>query len=393
MGLLSGFNVTLPEIEILGQAARAAFSGAAIPNGWSVLTPQQLGLAPQYWDGLYFTDNGASAIVLQQGNSIIVSFRGTDSTADSFYYPELLFGTYINRFQPLLTAIAAQAPGDTHFYFTGTSLGGGAVNQMADIASYESAGVFVGRDVRHLIDGAATKARSSKIKMRIARRLRRNRCEQGLKPIYICTEQQFRIIERICCAVRTPERYYDRIALLQDDGACTVVREVKSIPVLRSQPELLWGQHAPAIRDRSPAERGSCRLTQYFDFRERDVEATEQAHERLLLRSVYCVSAVLRVPTTAGRLILNSVHLNGVPGNDWRSSFRTTRAHARVLQKQAHHSLVVRNPADRLSHSGRFPQTQFAPGRPLCSRRAPGTCRISRWGAGDRFGPPRRTEP
>jgi hypothetical protein len=27
MGLLSGFNITLPEIEILGQAARAAFSG------------------------------------------------------------------------------------------------------------------------------------------------------------------------------------------------------------------------------------------------------------------------------------------------------------------------------------------------------------------------------
>jgi hypothetical protein len=142
MGLLSGFNITLPEIEILGQAARAAFSGAAIPNGWSGLTPQQLGVAPQYWDGLYFTNNGASAIVLQQGNAIIVSFRGTDSEEDFAYYPELLFGTYINRFQPLLTAIAAQAPGDTHFYFTGTSLGGGAVNQMADIASYEYAGRF-----------------------------------------------------------------------------------------------------------------------------------------------------------------------------------------------------------------------------------------------------------
>src|SRR6266699_2175024 len=61
MGLLSGFNVTLFEVEILGQAARAAFSGAAIPHGWSVLTPQQLGLAPQYWDGLYFSNNGASA--------------------------------------------------------------------------------------------------------------------------------------------------------------------------------------------------------------------------------------------------------------------------------------------------------------------------------------------
>jgi hypothetical protein len=48
MGLLSGFNVTLSEVETLGQAARAAFSGAAIPNGWSVLTPQELGVAPQY---------------------------------------------------------------------------------------------------------------------------------------------------------------------------------------------------------------------------------------------------------------------------------------------------------------------------------------------------------
>jgi Ca2+-binding RTX toxin-like protein len=142
MGLLSGFNITLPEIEMLGHAATAAFSGAAIPNGWSVLTPQQLGVAPRYWDGLYFTNNGASAIVLQQDNAIVVSFRGTDSEQDFAYYPELFFGTYINRFQPLLTAIAAQAPGDAHFYFTGTSLGGGAVNQMADIAPYEYAGRF-----------------------------------------------------------------------------------------------------------------------------------------------------------------------------------------------------------------------------------------------------------
>jgi Ca2+-binding RTX toxin-like protein len=142
MGLLSGFNITPPEVELSGQAARAAFSGGAIPNGWSVLTPQQLGVAPQYWDGLYFSNSGASAIVLQQGNAIIVSFRGTDSQQDFVYYPELLLGTYINRFQPLLTAIAAQAPADTHFYFTGASLGGGAVNQMADIASSEYAGRF-----------------------------------------------------------------------------------------------------------------------------------------------------------------------------------------------------------------------------------------------------------
>jgi hypothetical protein len=142
MGLLSGFNITLPETEMLGQAARAAYSGGAIPNGWSVLTPQQLGVATQYWDGIYFSNNGASAIVLQQGNAIVVSFRGTDSQEDFAYYPELLLGTYINQFQPLLTAIATRAPGDTDFYFTGDSLGGGAVNELADIASSQYAGRF-----------------------------------------------------------------------------------------------------------------------------------------------------------------------------------------------------------------------------------------------------------
>jgi hypothetical protein len=142
MGLLSSFNITITETEMLGQAARAAFSGGAIPNGWSVLTPQQLGAASQYWDGIYFSNNGASAIVLQQGNAVVVSFRGTDSQEDLAYYPELLLGTYINQFEPLLTAIAARAPSDSHFYFTGDSLGGGAVNEMADIASSQYAGRF-----------------------------------------------------------------------------------------------------------------------------------------------------------------------------------------------------------------------------------------------------------
>jgi hypothetical protein len=142
MGLLSGFKMALSETEMLGQAARAAFSGGAIPNGWSILTPQQLGVATQYWDGIYFSNNGASAIVLQQGNAIVVSFRGTDSQEDFAYYPELLLGTYINHFQPLLTAIAARAPTNTHFYFTGDSLGGGAANEMADIASSQYAGRF-----------------------------------------------------------------------------------------------------------------------------------------------------------------------------------------------------------------------------------------------------------
>jgi hypothetical protein len=142
MGLLSSFDITIPETEMLGQAARAAFSGGAVPNGWSVLTPQQLGVASRYWDGIYFSNNGASAIALQQGNAIVVSFRGTDSQEDFAYYPELLLGTYIDQFEPLLTEIAARAPSDKRFYFTGDSLGGGAVNEMADIAYSQYAGRF-----------------------------------------------------------------------------------------------------------------------------------------------------------------------------------------------------------------------------------------------------------
>ena len=142
MSLLSGFNVTLPQVGLLGEAAKAAFAGGVVPAGWNVITPQQLGVSPQYWDGNYFTNNGATAIVLQQGNDWIVSFRGTDGSNDILSYPELVLGTYINHFQPLLNAVASNAPGGTHFYFTGASLGGGATNEMANIAGSQYGGEF-----------------------------------------------------------------------------------------------------------------------------------------------------------------------------------------------------------------------------------------------------------
>ena len=63
-------------------------------------------LGLQYSDGIYFTDptSGASAIVLQQGSSYIVAFRGTDDQNDILHYPELLTGTYIHHYDPLLNA-------------------------------------------------------------------------------------------------------------------------------------------------------------------------------------------------------------------------------------------------------------------------------------------------
>jgi Ca2+-binding RTX toxin-like protein len=142
MSLLSGFNVNLAEVGLLGEASLAAFAGGVIPAGWNVITPQQLGVSSQFWDGIYFTNSGASAIVLQQGNNWIIAFRGTDGADDILRYPELVSGTYINHFQPLLNAVALNAPEDTHFAFTGASLGGGATNQMANIAGSQFAGEF-----------------------------------------------------------------------------------------------------------------------------------------------------------------------------------------------------------------------------------------------------------
>jgi len=142
MSLLSGFNITLPELSLLGEVAMAALAGGVVPVGWNVLTPQQLGVPPQYWDGNYFTNNGASAVVLQQGSTWIVSFRGTDGPDDIARYPELVLGTYINHFAPLLNAVASNAPDGASFYFTGVSLGGGVTNLMANIAGSQYGGEF-----------------------------------------------------------------------------------------------------------------------------------------------------------------------------------------------------------------------------------------------------------
>jgi hypothetical protein len=146
MSLLTGFNISLDELGLLGQASQAAFVGGNIPAGWTVVTPAQLGLGSQYSDGIYFTDptSGASAIVLkqEQGSSYIVAFRGTDGQNDILHYPELLTGTYIHHYDPLLNPLSAIALSGADFAFTGASLGGGATNLMADIAGSAFGGAF-----------------------------------------------------------------------------------------------------------------------------------------------------------------------------------------------------------------------------------------------------------
>jgi RTX calcium-binding nonapeptide repeat (4 copies) len=145
MSLLTGFNISLNEVALLGQASQAAFIGGTIPTGWKVVTPDALGLGSQYSDGNYFTDptSDASAIVLQRGpSSYIVAFRGADDPIDILHNPELLTGSYIHHYDPLLNALSARAQSGADFAFTGASLGGGATNLMANIAGSAFGGAF-----------------------------------------------------------------------------------------------------------------------------------------------------------------------------------------------------------------------------------------------------------
>jgi hypothetical protein len=49
MSLLTGFNLSLNEVALLGQASQAAFIGGTIPAGWTVVTPAQLDTATPLW--------------------------------------------------------------------------------------------------------------------------------------------------------------------------------------------------------------------------------------------------------------------------------------------------------------------------------------------------------
>ncbi len=95
MSFLPNSNFTMGEVDLLAQAAQAAYAGNPLPDGWTVVTPAQLGLAAGYQDGNYFRADlfgSASAIVLRHNNQYILSFRGTDHiTTDGPYYPELFF--------------------------------------------------------------------------------------------------------------------------------------------------------------------------------------------------------------------------------------------------------------------------------------------------------------
>jgi Ca2+-binding RTX toxin-like protein len=155
MSLLSGFDLSRDDLVRLAGAAEATYDdanrssdeierSALVAAGWEIVTPAALGLISAYQDGIFFAGEslGARALVLRKGDDYIVSFRGTDGFIDVGDYGRLLTGTYDDMFAPLLQALASQSTTSAKFEFVGHSLGAGAVNQLADVASTAYGGRF-----------------------------------------------------------------------------------------------------------------------------------------------------------------------------------------------------------------------------------------------------------
>ena len=136
MNLQSISKSELLRIMDMAQLANAAYSGVAAPPGWSFMNLAGLNLPTGLWNGVDYSNNGADARVLVGGSGeIVVSIRGTEFTslADLNADIELYEGnTYWRSFRPLLLSLAAQFPGQA-ISFTGHSLGGATVHQIAEV--------------------------------------------------------------------------------------------------------------------------------------------------------------------------------------------------------------------------------------------------------------------
>lgn len=140
------FNgLSTAQINDLTALAMASYVGNSPPSGWSVVTGQTIGGGA--YTGNTFTNGNAAARVYRSGDTLTVSFRGTDDvTGDLPDIVSLLTGnSYINEFSALLNAVAAYAAGGngiSSIQVTGHSLGGAAVNILRNVSSSQFGGAF-----------------------------------------------------------------------------------------------------------------------------------------------------------------------------------------------------------------------------------------------------------
>ena len=135
-------NRDYDEFVTLLHAANAAF-GKAAPNGWTQLKMSDLGIK-QNGDTYTSPNNRGKAIVLEQGDQLIVAFRGTDKLNDiKDYYDISAVKSYSKQFDKLLEAVKTyQNQNDLETTFTGISLGGAVTNIIADKADNQWGDAF-----------------------------------------------------------------------------------------------------------------------------------------------------------------------------------------------------------------------------------------------------------
>lgn len=136
--------------------AAASYADQSAPVGWRTLAGQDLGLSSGLFSGGFYQSGGllggAAARVMVNGDTLALSFRGTDGGVDVADYPRLMVdpttwlvgqSAYIWTYDGLLDAVADYvvnaANGIANVIVTGHSLGAAAVNQLRDVATDTSA--------------------------------------------------------------------------------------------------------------------------------------------------------------------------------------------------------------------------------------------------------------
>ncbi|XWN31822.1 MAG: hypothetical protein ROR55_01515 [Devosia sp.] len=147
MGLFAFGDLQAEDVATLAELADSAYANEDAPTGWTTLLADDIGFEGSTTRGSFqgnYYETGLSsgftgfARVLQDGDTLTISFRGTDSVADYLLYPEILnFDSYVKNFAPLLEAVANYISTNsiTDVYVTGHSLGAAAVNELQNLAA------------------------------------------------------------------------------------------------------------------------------------------------------------------------------------------------------------------------------------------------------------------